>query len=212
MTDVLASLPSALAASAPGADPTVWVPAMTPFLRAGGLSTPHRLAAFLGQCVAEAGSDFSELSENLRYTTVERILKVFPGEVRGPNLASTLVNNPELLANTVYAGRNGNGPLSSGDGWRFRGAGLFNLTGRANHTEFGKSVGMLPEDAADFARTPKGATASAVWFWGVHGCNDLADGWQLRAITRIVNGPALEGLDTRISAANLALDALTSTT
>ena len=211
MTDALGGLAAALAVAAPGADPTVWVPALLPVLRARNVSTPHRLAAFLGQCVAEAGPAFSELSEDMDYSTPARVLAVFPGEVHDLVQAIDLAGRPEDLADLVYAGRGGNGPVGSGDGWRFRGGGLLQLTGRDAFTEFGASVGMLPEDAADFCRTPTGAAASAAWYWDVHGCNGLADGWQLQAVTRVVNGPALEGLDVRVSASNLALAALTST-
>jgi predicted chitinase len=200
-----------LAAAAPGADPAVWIDALTTAFEDNDMMTPRRVAAALGQFSAEAGPAFKEISENLFYTSAARISAVFPREF--PTLASCqgYMANPAALANRAYAGKLGNGDEASGDGWRYRGRGLIQITGLDEYTALGASVGMTPADAADWCETPEGAAASACWYWNANNLSALADQWQLTAITKAVNGAACEGLLSRISASNAALVALGET-
>jgi putative chitinase len=181
-----------------------WAGAIAPVL--GDINTPRRIAAFIGQCAVESGY-FTTTGENLRYTHAERICAVWPSRFATPADAAPFANNPEALANSVYANRMGNGAPDSGDGWRFRGLGLIQITGREEYTAFALSIGRSVEDAAAYAATPEGAAASAVWFWGWKNLNDLADEWFLTAITMRVNGGVI-GLSDRVKACNAALAVL----
>lgn len=202
---------AALAAAAPGADPAIWIAALTTAFNDNDMMTPRRVAAALGQFSVEAGPAFKEILENLFYTSVARICAVFPREF--PTLASATgyTANPEALANRAYAGKLGNGDEASGDGWRYRGRGLIQITGLDEYTALATSVGMTPADTADWCETPEGAAASACWYWNTYNLSALADQWQLTAITKAVNGAACEGLLTRIAASNRALAALGGT-
>jgi putative chitinase len=204
----LAHLQAALAAAAPQADPAIWLAPLTDALISARIDTAHRIAAFLGQVAVEAGPGFQELAENLRYTHAERICAVFPTAF--PDVAAALpcVGNPEALADAAYAGRLGNGDASTGDGWRFRGRGLIQITGRSNYTALAATLRMTPEQAADYCERPAGAAASAAWFWATRNLNPLADAWTLAAITLRVNGTAMEGHAARVAASTAALDAL----
>ena len=202
---------AALASAAPGADPNVWTPALASAFQASDMMTPRRAASALGQFSVEAGPAFKEITENLFYTSAARISAVFPREF--PTLASCqgYMANPEALANRAYAGKLGNGDEASGDGWRYRGRGLIQITGLDGYTALATSVGMTPADAADWCETPEGAAASACWYWAAYNLNALADQWQLTAITKAVNGAACEGMLARIRASNAALAALGDT-
>jgi transposase len=116
-------------------------------------------------------------------------------------------DNPEALANLVYAGRMGNGDAASGDGWRFRGEGLIELTGRELDARFAVAFGKTPDDAVAWLLTPPGAATSACWYWSLRSLNPLVDVWDIAAITRLVNG-GLTSLQTRVNLSNLALAAI----
>ena len=204
------NLSAALAAAAPGADQSKWLAPLDAAMTEGGVTTNRRIAAFLGQVAVEAGASFSEIAENLYYTHPIRLMAVFGAHF--PTIASAVpyVGNPEKLANFVYANRMGN--RDPGDGWAFRGGGLLQLTGRDEYAAFGASRGMSAELAAALVRTPQGAADSAVWYWTTHDLSDLADAWEITAITRAINGPAMEGAAERIAASNAALAAIGDTT
>ena len=185
----LAGLDAAIRACAPRlTEPeiTSWVDALTEPLRRNRIDTPRRIAAFLGQCAHESGG-FKVMQENLNYRA-ERLCQVWPA--RFPNLAAAneCARNPERLANRVYANRMGNGDEASGDGWRFRGRGLIQLTGRSNYQRFAASLGCSVEEAAQRAETPRGAGESAAFFWTANALSALADTWSIDAMTRKING------------------------
>lgn len=206
---IIQGLSEALAATCPRADQGVWLRALVPPMLSSGITTPRRVAAFLGQCAVEAGPDLGELAENTRYTNPDRLRAVFPSRVQTDAEAHSLVaEGAEAIANCVYAGRLGNGDAASGDGWRFRGAGILQLTGRENIGAFGASCGRTPEDAADWLRTPAGAAVGACWYWTKHGLNALADGWQIASITRAINGNAMMHAAERSAASERALHAI----
>lgn len=154
------------------------------------IDTPARIAGFVAQCRVES-SDFTRLEEGLYYTTPERILAVFPSRVRTLEKAASLARNPKALANCVYAGRLGNGDEFSGDGWRFRGRGLIQLTGRANYAAASQHLAVDYLVNPDAVALPADACLTAAWFWHSRGCNALADAGRWDDITRAVNGPGM---------------------
>jgi putative chitinase len=112
---------------------------------------------------------------------------------------------PRAIANVIYANRMDNGSTESGDGWRFRGGGILQLTGRYNYTEFGKAVDMTPEQAVDYVRTKKGALDSACWFWDTNNINKYCDAHDIKGMTRRINGGYI-GLEDRKKHWNHALE------
>jgi putative chitinase len=204
----LSRLAEGIKAAAPGADVYAWLGPLTAALRSSNATTPQRIAAFLGNCAVEAGPAFAEVSENLFYTTPARISSVWPSRFASPDAAMPYLRAPEKLANRVYSGKLGNGDEASGDGWRFRGGGLLQLTGREEYAAYGKARGMSADSAADYVRTPAGACDAAAWYWQTRGCNQLADAWKLSQITQTINGAAMLGNAERIAASNAALKAM----
>lgn len=170
------------------------------------ITTPARVAGFLAQCRVES-ADFTRLEENLMYTRPERIREVWPTRVPSLADAATLARNPQALANRVYAGRLGNGPEVSGDGWRYRGRGLKQLTGRANYAEAARALARPYVEQPDLVAQPADACLTAAWFWHTVKGNVLADSAQWDAITRAVNGPAMLLADRRRQWSEEALQA-----
>ena len=167
------------------------------------INTPKRQAAFIGQCAVES-ANFTRLQENLNYSA-QRLTQVWPSRFPNINMAEAYAHNPEKLADFVYAGRMGN--LQDGDGWKFHGRGLIQLTGRENYANCGSGVGVDLIDNPDLLLTPKYATLSAGWFWNKKGLNALADTQEYGAMTRRING-GLTGLDERIAKITKALQVL----
>lgn len=169
-----------------------WCAALNEILPKYDITTPQRIAGFVAQCAHES-ADFKLLEENLNYKE-ETLLRVFPRYFGpGKRNAAEYARNPEKIANYVYMDefRSASGALGNtqpGDGWRFRGKGLKQVTGRANHTEFGKTMGMTAEQAADYLLTKKGALESALWFWGSRNLNAVADTGDVVKLTKIING------------------------
>jgi putative chitinase len=149
------------------------------------INAVRRVAAFIAQMAHESGMQPRE--ENLNYRA-ERLCQVWPA--RFPNLGAAVpyAHNPERLANRVYASRLGNGDEASGDGWKFRGVGPLQITGRANMTAFGNAMGMSVEDALTYAKTMEGGIMAAAWFWEANDINRLADTPGVADETRRING------------------------
>lgn len=161
-----------------------------------GINTPARIAGFIAQCRVES-ANFTALEEGLSYRTPERIRQVFPSRVKSMADAALLVRNPQGLANRVYADRLGNRDEASGDGWRFRGRGLKQLTGRDNYNDAAEGLNRPYVTNPELVALPDDACMTAAWFWhGVKG-NLLADSAQWDAITRAVNGPGMLQADLR---------------
>lgn len=150
------------------------------------INTIRRLAAFVAQMSHES-SGFTATGENLNYTA-KRLTQVWPGRFPTLEAAKPYARNPEKLANKVYGGRMGNGPEASGDGWRFRGGGPLQLTGRQNWTGFAKAMGMKLEEALAYGRTPEGGIMAAAWFWEANDINRLADTPGVADETKKING------------------------
>lgn len=204
--DAFAKLGDALKAVAPNmtsAQVSAWCGVLVPPMRVGFM-TPKRIAAALGQMSVESAA-FSAVSENLNYSAVA-LHASWPDHFSFAD-AGTYARQPERIANRAYANRMGNGDEASGDGWRYRGAGLIQLTGKTNQEAFATAAGLPVETVGDYLRTAKGAAESAVWFLERVGALALADGWQLTVLSRAVNG-GNNGLADRIRLSNAALKAL----
>jgi putative chitinase len=150
-------------------------------------------AHFLAQAAYESAG-FTRFEENLHYSTPGRITAVWP---RLAGRAADLVGKPDALANAAYAGRNGNGDEASGDGWRYRGRGLFELTGLGNYRRTGEGLGEDLEGQPDSAAEPDLAALTALWFWKDNHCTTHAMLDDVDAVTRVINGPKREGLSAR---------------
>jgi predicted chitinase len=201
-------LSAALSTVAPHLDTSRWVSPLSAAFTKYLMTSNKRMAAAVGQFLVEAGSSFQELVENLYYTTASRLVQVFPHEFPTEADAQPYLRNPEALANRVYANKLGNGDEASGDGYRFCGRGLIQLTGRNEYTQFGATVGMTAEQASQYLETPAGAAMSGCWYLSANGCLPLADAWNISEITRLVNGSAMEGNTQRIAYSNAMLQAL----
>jgi putative chitinase len=174
------------------------------------IDTPLRLAAFVAQCAHESRL-FTALEEGLFYRTPERICAIFKSTVPNLAIATPLARNPKLLANRVYANRNGNRDEASGDGWRYRGRGLIQLTGRANYERAASGLGRPYVDEPDLVLEPADACLTAGWFWDAGNLNALADASRIDAITRAINGPAMAGAAERRQLFETALAAFQAT-
>jgi len=168
-----------------------------------GMNTPIRQASFIGQCQHES-NNFRTLEENLHYSAAG-LMRVWPSRFPSPYVADQFANNPEKIANKVYAGRMGN--TEEGDGWAYHGRGLIQLTGRDNYKNCGDALGLALITNPELLAMPRGAALSAGWFWNKHGLNELADAKDFETMTKRINGGTL-GLDDRIAKINKALEIL----
>ena len=173
-----------------------WVPVCNVFLPQYSINTVNRIASFMAQTGHES-LDFTVLVENLNYS-MSGLTKTFAKYFPTASMAQRYARKPEMIANRVYANRMGNGSESSGDGWRFRGKGLIQLTGKSNHMEFAKSKGMTIDEAIAYLLTKAGAFESACWFWNKHNLNVLGDAGNTTQITRIINGGS-NGIGDRLA-------------
>jgi putative chitinase len=182
------------------------------------INTPQRIAAFLSQCAHESAG-FTALEENLNYRAVT-MATVWPTRFavrvpdprdpkktvpqKGPDgrnlpnaFALAIERKPEAIANAVYGGRMGNGPIESGEGWRYRGRGLKQLTGKDNYTRCGRALQIDLVGNPDLLLQPGPAARSAAWFWQTNNCSTFADRGDIEGLTRRING-GLIGLDDRM--------------
>jgi putative chitinase len=195
---------------AAGVQPTQARVFAEPLARACGrfdITGRARVAAFVAQACHES-LGFTRLEEQLYYRSPERIREVFK-RLRGLGMdeLAKLAKNPEGLANRAYANVNGNGDVASGDGWKYRGRGLFQLTGRANYMAAGDALAHDYKGHPELVALPIDAAMTAAWYWAAAGCNPLADSAQIDAITRAINGPAMLAADERRSLYDEALRA-----
>ena len=176
-----------------------WYAALCELLPKYGITTERRVAHFLSQCAHES-ANFKRLEENLNYSA--KALRAVFGRYFGDapkRDADEYHRQPEMIANYVYMDefrKYKMGNVNEGDGWLFRGRGLKQLTGRDNYTKFGKSVDMTAEQAAEYVASFKGAIESACWFWDTNNLNDIADGDNVKLMTKKINGGSI-GLEDR---------------
>ena len=161
-----------------------------------GIDRPVREAAWVSQCAHESGG-FVHVEENLYYTTAERVRSMWPSRLSSLGDAATFLRNPQALANRVYAGRNGNGDEASGDGWKYRGRGLLQLTGRAKYQAAQAALDQPYIAQPELVAQPLHAALTAAWFFVAANGLALADASNVEALTRAINGPALAGLADR---------------
>ena len=188
-----------------GIDADKWYkPLMDTFIKYN-ISTTQRQASFIGQCAHESGN-FKTLEENLHYKA-ESLMKVWPSRFTDKIVADAYANNPEKIANKVYAGRMGNGNEESGEGWLYHGRGLIQLTGKENYDRCGKAIGVDLINQPQLLVEPNYACLSAGWFWNKAVLNDLADAQEYGQMTKRINGGTL-GLDDRIAKITKAKEVL----
>lgn len=157
------------------------------------IDTPQRQSMFLAQ-IAHESSGFERLEESMNYGP-GRLLAVFPRYFTAEEAVEFAHDGPRI-AERVYGGRLGNGPEGAGDGWRYRGRGFIQLTGRGNYRKAGRALVLPLEDDPDLAANPREAAMIAGWYWEENGCNALADAGNFEGVTRRING-GLNGYDSR---------------
>ena len=176
-----------------------WYAALYEVLPMYEITTERRVAHFLSQCAHES-ANFKRLEENLNYSA--KALRAVFGRYFGDppkRDADEYHRQPEMIANYVYMDefrKYKMGNIHEGDGWLFRGRGLKQLTGRENYSRFGDSIGMTAEEAAEYVQSFNGAIQSACWFWDTNHLNDIADGDNVKLMTKKINGGSI-GLEDR---------------
>jgi putative chitinase len=185
-----------------------WHDALSKLLPDYEINTPQRIAAFLAQCAHESAG-FTALKENLNYRAPS-LRKLFPTHFETDAIANDYASRPnkqEAIANRLYCNRMGNGNEASGDGYKFCGRGLIQITGRDNYTWFAASLEISSDEAAEYMQTFEGAAQSACWFWETNNLNQFADRGDILTLTKKINGGTI-GLDDRIKQYNNALHVL----
>jgi putative chitinase len=170
-----------------------WCEALNKILPDYDISTPARIAAFIAQTAHESGG-YTALHENLNYRA-ESLCRVWPRYFNSGN-ANDYAHQPEKIANKAYANRMGNGSEESGDGWKYCGRGLIQLTGKSNYQAFADSIETDLSEIPAFLQTFEGAIQSACWFWENNNLNKWADAGNIEKMTQIINGGQL-GIDDR---------------
>ena len=186
-----------------GIDSTKWYTPLIDMFARYNINTIQRQASFIGQCQHES-NNFRTLEENLHYSA-DGLMRTWSSRFPSRDVAEQFAQNPEKIANKVYAGRMGN--TQDGDGWAYHGRGLIQLTGRDNYQNCGTAVGMDLINHPELLLQPNGASLSAGWFWQKRDLNSLADAKDYETMTKRINGGTL-GLDDRIAKINKALEIL----
>jgi putative chitinase len=182
-----------------------WYEALCQILPDYEIDTPQRLAAFLAQTAHESGG-YRAIKENLNYRAAT-LRKVFPKYFPTDESAAQYAGKPEMIANKVYGSRMGNGDESSGDGYRYCGRGLIQLTGKDNYTRYAQSLEISVEEASEHLTTFEGCVQSAAWFWENNNLNQWADKGDILTLTKRINGGTI-GLEDRIKHYNHAVHVL----
>ncbi|PQY12794.1 glycoside hydrolase family 19 protein [Cronobacter sakazakii] len=178
-----------------------WYPHIVEAMNTYGIDTPKRQAHFIGQIGTESAG-FQSVQESLNYSVAG--LAIFGSRLtaaqreqlgRKPGEKALSPERQAAIANIVYGGRFGNN--LNGDGWKYRGRGLKQITFKANYEECGKALGLNLVDSPDLLLQDKYAALSAGWFWKANGCNQFADVGDVNGLTRRING-GLNGLQDRI--------------
>ena len=184
-----------------------WVEPLEEVFHRYEINTPERQAAFIGQCAHES-KNFTKLEENMNYSA-EGLMKTWPSRFPTLESAKPYHRNPEKIANKVYAGRMGNGPEETGEGWLYHGRGLIQLTGKDNYTLAGDALNMDFIHSPDYVLVPKYAALTAGWYWNKRQLNKEADAKDFTGMTKKINGGTI-GLDDRIAHIKHAQEVLTA--
>jgi len=174
----------------------VWVDPINDTFTRFKIDTPEEQACFIGQFSYES-NHFKSLEENLNYRP-ETLMQLWPKRFPTHEEAMTYAHQPQKIANHIYSNRMGNRDEASGDGWRFRGSAICQLTGHDNFYHAGQALGIDLVQNPDLARTPKWAAPIGGWFWATHGCNQLAQAKNYDALTERING-GLFGATQRVA-------------
>ena len=172
-----------------------WYDSMCQILPVYEINTPERVAAWLAQCAHESGY-FRFLKENLNYRAAS-LQKVFKKYFPTEEMAKAYEKQSEKIANRVYANRMGNGDEASGDGFRYLGRGLIQLTGKNNYTFFAASIDTPLEEVPEYLQTFEGAVQSACWFWEQNNLNKFADSRDIVTMSKRINGGTI-GMEDRL--------------
>jgi putative chitinase len=191
-------------------DPAKWLDAVIETCVEFEINTPQRIAAFLAQTSHESGG-YTMLTENLNYRAAT-LAACWPnrfavlgadkkpirenGKLVPTAVANSIAGKPELIANLVYSGRMGNGPAESGEGWKYRGRGLKQLTGKFNYEKCGQALGVDLVGNPDLLLEPIYAARSAGWFWKSNNLSPFADANDIKGMTKKINGGYI-GLEAR---------------
>ncbi|WP_110970883.1 glycoside hydrolase family 19 protein [Pseudomonas huaxiensis] len=162
----------------------LFIPAINRAAARWKINSRVRLAAFIAQIGHESGQ-LRTMVENLNYSA-EALVKTWPSRFTS-QAAPGYARQPEKIANKVYGGRMGNGPQSSGDGWKYRGRGLLQVTGRSNYRAAGLGLGLPLEDEPELLEQAEHAAQSAAWWWAKNGLNEMADAGRIQDIGSIIN-------------------------
>ena len=182
-----------------------WYDSLAKVLPEYDITSIPRVAAFLAQTAHESGG-FNDTVENLNYSAdgLNATFAKYFKNATPPVDANKYARQPEMIANHVYANRMGNGDEASGDGWKYRGRGLIQLTGKNNYSAMAKSFGIPPDEITDYVKTPEGCVKSACWFWSTNKLNSYADAGDMETITKKING-GTNGMEDRMKYYNQAL-------
>jgi putative chitinase len=199
-----------------------WLPHVQSAFARFGIETERQVAAWLAQTAHESGG-YTMLTENLNYRAATmaacwpkrfavlgqdgKPVKGKDGKLTPNKFALALERKPEAIANVVYAARMGNGPTESGEGWKYRGRGLKQLTGKDNYSRCGQALKLDLVADPDLLLQPEGAALSAAWFWSVNKCGPLADADDFVGLTKKINGGTI-GLEDRQRRYKAVLDSL----
>jgi putative chitinase len=194
-----------LKAIMPSADSNLWLPHLNRAMADHNIGSSIRIATFLAHVAVESG-EMRTLVENMNYSA-GRLMEVWPGRFPTAQIAAPYAHNPEKLGSFVYANRLGNGAPPSGDGFRFRGRGLLQATGRDHYTEAGKALNIDLLAQPELLEQPPLASAEAGWWWQRGNLNSIADTGNLKQSTIKING-GLNGYPDRVAYWNRALDVL----
>ena len=191
-------------------DPDKWLDAVVQTCQEFEINTPERVAAFVAQTSHESGG-YTMLSENLNYRAAT-LAACWPnrfavlgadkkpikenGKLVPTAVANSIAGKPELIANLVYSARMGNGPAESGEGWKYRGRGLKQLTGKDNYARCGAALGVNLVDNPDLLLESIYAARSAGWFWKANNLSAFADVGDIKGMTKKINGGFI-GLEQR---------------
>jgi len=167
------------------------------------INTPKRQACFIGQCMHESGG-FKHLKENLNYSA-RALMNTWPSRFPDADVAEKYARQPEMIANKVYGGRMGN--TEDGDGAKFIGRGLIQLTGKDNYRALGEAIGEDLIANPQLVEEPRYAALSAGWFWNKRGLNALADAMDIETLTKRINGGSI-GIDDRKAKISMVLNAI----
>jgi putative chitinase len=171
-----------------------WVNALNETCEEFAIDTPFRIAGFLSN-VAHESAGFKFVKENLNYSAAS-LMRVWPTRFPTVEIAQRYAMNPEKIANRAYADRMGNGDEASGDGAKFLGRGLIQLTGKNNYVAYSLACDNEALQHPEIVEQPKYAAESAGWFWNVNRLNTLADAQDIGGMCKRING-GFNGLDDR---------------